>query len=131
MRNFTFALAALSALVLSAAAGAGEVYKWVDKDGRVHYGDKPKTTPAEQVAPQPGQLPGEPGDPAAAQQAASPACLAKRKQLESYRSASAINETDSTGQTRELSAEERQTLIANTEKQVTAACNPPDEEDAG
>ncbi len=31
----------LAALVWSGAALAGEVYKWTDPDGRVHFGDRP------------------------------------------------------------------------------------------
>jgi len=32
---------ACAALALAAVAAAGETYKWVDKDGKVHYSDKP------------------------------------------------------------------------------------------
>lgn len=36
----------LSLLLIASAASAGEIHKWVDKDGVVHYGDAPP--PAEQ-----------------------------------------------------------------------------------
>lgn len=115
---------ALAALLVSAAASAGEVYRWVDKDGRVHYGDKPKTATAEPVTRQPGQVPGSPVDPEAEKQAGAraAACAAKQRQLESYQKAAVINETDSLGQTRELSASEKERLIAITQSQVAEAC---------
>jgi len=33
-----------------AAAGAAEVYKWVDADGEVHFGDRPPGQGAEQIS---------------------------------------------------------------------------------
>ena len=36
-------------LFTATAASAGEVYKWKDADGRVHFGDKPVGTRAESV----------------------------------------------------------------------------------
>ncbi|MBT1444349.1 DUF4124 domain-containing protein [Shewanella sp. JM162201] len=36
-------LASLLTLLPSAAATAENIYKWVDKDGKVHFGDKPET----------------------------------------------------------------------------------------
>ncbi len=124
MRNL---IVVLAAGFFATALSAGEVYKWVDKDGRAHYGDKPKTMPAEPVMPQPGQLPGQPADPEADQKAAArtAACDAKKKQLESYRRATVIKETDSLGNTRELSAADRQKLISLTEQQVATSCGPP------
>ncbi len=43
-------LIALVTLVLTAGGGAmaNEIYKWVDDDGNVHYGDRPSGAPAEQ-----------------------------------------------------------------------------------
>ena len=44
-------LAPLLALILTLAAASavatGEVYKWLDADGKVHYGDRPPTTGAD------------------------------------------------------------------------------------
>ena len=117
MRVITVAFLALVAV----AAQAGEVYKWKDKDGRTHYGDKPKHGAQAvdiPVAP--------PLDPAAEKAAADRAaeCARKRKQLETYRSAPSISETDNLGRTREYSEAERQQLIAQTEKKVAEACAP-------
>ncbi len=108
-----------------AAVSAGDVYKWVDKDGNVHYGDRPKHD-AEQVITAPSAN-GETADPEAAKAAEAKAaeCGRKKAQLENYRKASAIKETDSLGRTREYTEEERQKLLALTEQQATEACAPP------
>ncbi len=37
-------LQAVLALALASAVATGEVYKWVDTDGNVHYGDRPPAT---------------------------------------------------------------------------------------
>lgn len=42
-------------LFTASAAIAGEVYKWKDADGRVHFGDKPDGTRAESVELRPSQ----------------------------------------------------------------------------
>ena len=123
MRSLIVALLVLT----SSLAVAGEVYKWIDTDGKVHYGDKPKVLPAQQVGSKPGQRPGAPLDPEAEKAAASrkAACDGKRKQLESYKKATVINETDSLGNTREFSAAEKAKLLALTEQQVSEACAAP------
>lgn len=115
-------------LASTAVASAGEVYKWVDQDGKVHYGDRPKTQPAEAVTTKPGHRPDEPLDPDAEKAAASrnAACAAKRKQLESYQAATVIKQTDALGQTREFGEAERQKLLALTTAEVEKACAPPE-----
>ena len=123
MRTVLFALVALA---VAAGAHAGEVYKWVDKAGNVHYGDKPKEG-AEQVDVKPGSGTGEPtGAEAdkikAAQQAR---CDQKKAQLATYKNAATVKETDSLGRVREYSEQEKQALIAKGEKDVADACAPP------
>jgi hypothetical protein len=117
MRVIAVAFLALVAF----AAQAGEVYKWKDKDGRVHYGDRPKHGAQALDIPAAAPL-----DPAAEQAAADRAaeCARKRKQLETYRNAPSISETDNLGRTREYSEAERQQLIALTEKKTNEACAP-------
>lgn len=110
-------------VLVCAAAQAGEVYRWVDKQGRVHYGDRPKHD-AEQVhiAPPPATGTESAEADAAASKAAE--CARKKAQLEGYRKASAIKETDGLGRTREYSEAERQQLLALTEQQMNQACAP-------
>ncbi len=42
-----FELVATLALVLAAGVAAAQVYKWVDEDGKVHYGDRRPDTGAD------------------------------------------------------------------------------------
>ena len=125
MRKFAVVLNA--GLFALAAHAGNEVFKWTDADGNVHYGDKPKSEKSEPVTKKPGELPEAPSDPAADKAAAdrAAACEAKKKQLDSYKKATVINETDSFGNTRQFSAAEKEKLLAVTEKQVAEACAPP------
>jgi hypothetical protein len=122
MRAILFALITICA---TSALAAGDVYKWVDKNGNVHYGDKPKEG-GEQLTVKPGSGSGEPSDPAAAKADAdrAAACEKKKQQLQTYREAGVIKEKDALGHTREYSDQERSDLIALTEKQVGEACSP-------
>lgn len=120
MRSIFAAFLALAC----ASALAGEVYKWVDKDGNVHYGDRPKQG-GEALDVRPGSGTGTPAETAQAQASRDADCQRKRQQLETYRKASAIKETDSLGRTKEYTPEERAQFVALTEKQVAEACAPP------
>lgn len=102
------------------AAQAGEVYKWVDKDGKVHYGDRPKHE-AQQVEIRGAS---EDGTETAQAPANEAECQRKRAQLETYKKASAIRETDNLGRVREYTGAEREQLLALTEKQANEACAP-------
>src|SRR5690349_532079 len=111
---------ALCALLACAAASAGDIYKWKDKDGRVHYGDKPKDGSGSQV-----EMRGEGGtsDVAASDDPARAAeCAKRRNQLESYRKAPAIIDTDNLGRTRQFTDDERVQFIALYEKKVQEVC---------
>ena len=44
-----FACLGLVGGLVSALAGAGEMYRWVDKDGKVHFSDKPPPADARQT----------------------------------------------------------------------------------
>lgn len=50
MNKQVIAAAATMTLALSSAAVAGDIYKWVDENGNVHYGDKPVSTQSERMA---------------------------------------------------------------------------------
>jgi Domain of unknown function (DUF4124) len=54
------AAAALAALLATMTVGAAEIYKWVDADGNVQYGDRPSGMPSEVRL----QIASEPTDPA-------------------------------------------------------------------
>lgn len=59
-KTTTALLAALACLAFAAIASAGQTYKWVDKDGKVHYSDQP-VAGAEKVDLKPvNEVPGMP-----------------------------------------------------------------------
>lgn len=49
MRSILLILVAALPIVLSESAIAGEIYKWTDANGRVHFGDRPSSANAEKV----------------------------------------------------------------------------------
>lgn len=117
-----FALAALAA-----AAQAGEVYKWKDKDGRVHYGDKPKYEAAQEVEVKPGNVTQGQAPAGTEQAAASPQaaeCGRLTKLYDTYSKATALRETDNLGRTREYTDAERTQLLQQTQQKMQEACAP-------
>ncbi|MGH8481331.1 MAG: DUF4124 domain-containing protein [Nevskiaceae bacterium] len=108
-----------------AAASAGEVYKWRDKDGRLHYGDRPKDAQAESVTVTPSSGSGETSPVLANEQERMAECQRKRAQLESWRAAPTMSEVDNLGKTREYTPAERQQFLAMTEAKVAELCAPP------
>src|SRR5690349_24655210 len=99
----------LSLILACAAASAGEVYKWRDKDGRLHYGDKPKDVQAESVMVSPNGGSGEPSPGAVAEKDRAGECARRKEQLAAWRSAPTMSEVDNLGKTREYTprSEER------------------------
>ena len=49
LRSLGFSMGLCALGLLSAQAGAGEMYRWVDKDGKVHFSDKPPPADARQT----------------------------------------------------------------------------------
>ena len=49
MNRHIYAVAITLTLAMSGVAVAGDIYKWVDEDGNVHYGDKPVSNESERV----------------------------------------------------------------------------------
>lgn len=115
----------LCALLACATAGAGDVYKWKDKDGRVHYGDKPKTGEAEEIMAAPESDSGEPSAAAAENAAREAQCKEKKTQLAAWRRAPTMSEVDNLGKTREYTPAERQQFLDMTQAKVDALCAPP------
>ena len=116
---------AVSLVLTCAAASAGEVYKWKDKDGRVHYGDRPKDVQAESIMVAPSSGSGQPSTEFASEGARQAECQAKRAQLQAWRSAPTMSEIDNLGKTRMYSAAEREQFLAMTQQKVDALCAPP------
>lgn len=116
---------AVSLIFVCAAASAAEVYKWRDKEGRLHYGDKPKHGAAETVDMAPGSGTGQPSPATAERQARDAECQQKKAQLESWRKAPSLSEVDNLGKQREYSAAEREQFLAMRQKQVDELCARP------
>ena len=114
----------LSMLLACAVASAGEVYKWKDKDGRIHYGDKPKSGQAEPITVEPRSGTGEPSKAAAEEQARAAECKQKKEQLAAWRRAPTMSETDNLGRTREYTPAEREQFLAMRQKSVDELCAP-------
>ena len=115
------------ACALCAPAFAGDVYKWKDAQGNVHYGDKPKAGGDEvEIRGTGGKGPAL-HDPAevAATSAREAECKRKKDKLAMYQQAPSISETDNLGKTREYSEEERQLFLKRYEKETSEACAPP------
>ncbi len=118
---------AAAALLLSAAAGAqATVYRWVDKDGHVHYGDQPAAN-AQQVSPNSldghgdsGSSSGAAGADDAAKQLAE--CKRKSDDLARFQNAITITETDALGNNHEYTAEQKEQLVAKTRQYVADHC---------
>ena len=111
----------LCAVLACATAAAGEVYKWKDKDGRVHYGDKPKTGEGQQIIVTPDSEPSVAGADGAARDAE---CNQKKTQLEAYRRAPSLSEIDNLGKTREYTAAERKQYLDMQQARVNELCAP-------
>lgn len=114
------------ALIVALTTGAGKVYRWVDANGRAHYGDAPPAAAQTQELAPAVKTPkaDEDADKKAADDAAK-ACQQARDTLASYNSAAKITQVDATGTTRELSDEDRKKLIDAEQAKVSKNC-PPD-----
>ena len=115
---------ALSLVLACAAASAGEVYKWRDKDGRLHYGDRPKAG-AETVVVNPSSSGSADAPAPSGENERLAECQRKKAQLESWRAAPTMSEVDNLGKTREYTSAERAQFLAMTEQKVAELCAPP------
>lgn len=136
-----------AALLAPAAAQAGDVYRWVDAQGQVHYGDRPP--PGVQAESLPPPLPPGTGeaqrelrdyvrtlDVQDAERAKEAEQQRQQKELEAARKAACESsrerrarlerprqfEYQADGSARRLTEEERQARIQEMEKRITDAC---------
>lgn len=114
----------LSTMLLTgwfAIAQAATIYRWVDERGRVHYGDQ-RAAGASSVEITPGSGVVRPTGEARA--VSSQECERRKSQLEAYRDAASVIETDALGQRREYDPAQRAQLLQLGEQQVRSACGP-------
>ena len=119
------------ASLLSLAAHA-DVYRWVDENGQVRYGDQPPVGaqrlkappgPANPVAPKPAPNPTfDINQEASTTARFDEICNELNARLASYKSNPYLAVQGDDGKPRALSPEEREKLIADTQKQADAAC---------
>lgn len=125
--------------VLAFAASAGQVYKWIDSNGRVHYSDTPRpgwtrvdvkkggigqAAPAAATAGDGNrQIADEEESPERARLRAEE-CQKRRDQLQTYRTSTQIVERDGLGNERTYTEEQRLQLIEQTQRQVNELCAP-------
>jgi len=114
---------ALILLAIPVAASAG-VYRWVDADGHVHYTDKAEANadPIDVRTGKPKDVQPEGASSEEQQSLKKADCEQKKKQLDSYKSAVKIIETDSLGRKHEFSAEEQKQLLDKTQQEMQQAC---------
>jgi hypothetical protein len=120
------AVASLFFCAVASADTSTKLYRWVDKDGHVHYGDQPAAPNAKPVNPKvPGSEDAQDAADAAAKAAAdkqAAECKSKNDQLGRYKGATTVSETDALGNTREYTDEQRDQLVTKTQKYVDDHC---------
>lgn len=113
----------LALVAVSSSVVAQSVYRWVDAEGRTHFGDPASAPPGAKQVPlrtPMGQTAAVPPTPPAN---SDDACAQARERLATYQSAERIVETDSLGEQREYSPEARERLIALTELEAQRLCS--------
>ena len=126
-------------LAVACPASAGQVYKWIDANGRVHYSDTPRPGWT-RVDVKTGGVPSVAAAAASAGSAEAAVedaeespertrlraeeCQKRRDQLETYRTSTQIIERDNLGNERTYTEEQRLQLIEQTQRQVSELCAP-------
>ncbi|HVA56043.1 MAG TPA: DUF4124 domain-containing protein [Gammaproteobacteria bacterium] len=126
----------LAVMVMGAALADTTIYKWVDKDGNVHYSTVPQNPNA-----QPTDIVNTASDQAPATSSAltaasadqvpaispddSPACKSAKQELGKYLTAEALYSVDTKGNKTLLTKDKQTQLIQQTRNQMTMACSLP------
>lgn len=125
------AMMLLCVLPLSAVSADAAIYRWVDAQGRVHYGDATTAPRSAEAVPQrygtdvpsraasavdPTELPVTELPPT------EQSCEQAQAQYDTYRGADQIVETDSLGVERTMDGAQREQLLARAEMRVSRAC---------
>ena len=144
---------AVMAMTFAGGAAANEIYRWVDAEGNVHYGDRPSGTPTEQrlqltyartdgsaveqrvqerLEAKTARAEAEAEAEKAAQEAAEEAeiaaeqqkaCESAKARLETYRSPRRLYKADENGERVYLDDEQRQAASRRIEEQIAEFCN--------
>jgi Domain of unknown function (DUF4124) len=112
------------------------IYKWVDKDGQVHYSTVPHssdakpiniTNSAQGLAPATGTIAGSAAADKLMPQISptdSAACKAAKQKLSQYMSADVLYTTTPDGKQKKLSKDEQAKVVQRARNDVTVACTP-------
>lgn len=139
-------------LMFSGAALADQVYKWVDKDGHVHYSSSPPPSATDAAAAKAVNIAAPPPDAYGAKsdqaainalntqnkqaqdaalksqqdaqqkQALQKACQAEKDQLQQMQDAHRVTYTDASGQTQYASGDDRLKAIDDLQKRIDKDC---------
>ena len=109
---------ACTLMLLAGTASAAEAWRWVDKNGVVHYGDQPRQDARFlEVKPHSGN------GPDAAMLAMAAECQRQKAELDGYRRASSLRQVDALGNVHTFTEQERLKLLEVTEKKVKDTCS--------
>ena len=144
---------AVMAATFAGGAAANEIYRWVDAEGNVHYGDRPSGAPTEQrlqltyartdgsavekrvqdrLDTRAARAEAQAEADKAAEEAAEAAeiaaeqqkaCESARERLETYRSSRRLYKADENGERVYLDEEQRQAASRRIEEQIAEFCN--------
>ncbi|MGA9853076.1 MAG: DUF4124 domain-containing protein [Gammaproteobacteria bacterium] len=129
----------LATLVMSAVLADGTIYKWVDKNGNVHYSTVPQSPNAQAlniVDNANTQAPTASSAPSAASSAKtnqalttitpgdSAACKSARETLLKYLGASYLYTVDQAGEKQHLPKQQQDMAVIQAKNAVTEACTP-------
>ena len=133
-----FAILAACALCAATAWADAPIYKWVDAQGKVHYGPQPQSDAAQQLStvnkgqgvPAGGTAApaatAAPSDSSSLTQAGpndSAACKAAKDTLAKYLGADYLYTLDAGGQKQKMSKDDQDKTIASAKDSVAKACN--------
>lgn len=126
MRHIGIGLLGISLLAFAGTAAAAGVYRWVDKDGNVHFEDKnvvdSKRVTREDLSSR--DIPAEPDwpPPPAFVLEVQLACASQQDRLRSYEQAGHIVARDPGGNESVLSDRQYQLMLAQVREQVQRLC---------
>ena len=132
MRNIASAtkpglLLAVAALLFCAAASAQSptLYRWVDKDGHVHYGDSGQAPNARPVNPKllnSGEDASASADDDKAAAAKQAECKGKADEYNRFKNAASFTETDALGNSRTYTPAEKDQLVERKRQDLVGKC---------
>lgn len=126
----------LAALAVNAALADSIVYKWVDKNGNVHYStvpQNPNAQPTDIINTAHAQAPTASSAPSAGSATLvpvisaddTPACKSAKQKLGTYLLAQTLYRVDADGHKTPLSKDQQAELIQQTRNEMTMACSKP------